>query len=92
MHGGVDAEDFVPLAVALEAAHQEIDAASSLDGVMTGVPTGFAGLDELMNGLHPGQLIVIAARPAIGKSTLASTSLEPRRSSTSSRASSSRSR
>jgi len=70
VHGGVDAEDFVPLAVALEAAQHEIDAASSHGGMMTGVPTGFAGLDDLMNGLHPGQLIVIAARPAIGKSTL----------------------
>jgi replicative DNA helicase len=38
---------------------------------MTGVPTGFADLDTLTNGLHPGQMVVIAARPAIGKSTLA---------------------
>jgi replicative DNA helicase len=34
------------------------------------VPTGFADLDKLTNGLHPGQMIVVAARPAIGKSTL----------------------
>src|SRR5699024_6495537 len=38
---------------------------------MTGVPTGFADLDELTNGLHPGQLVLVAARPALGKSTLA---------------------
>ena len=38
---------------------------------MTGVPTGFADLDELTNGLHAGQLILVAARPALGKSTLA---------------------
>jgi replicative DNA helicase len=38
---------------------------------MTGVPTGFADLDALTNGLHAGQMVVIAARPAIGKSTLA---------------------
>ncbi|NTW42828.1 MAG: replicative DNA helicase, partial [Cellulomonadaceae bacterium] len=37
---------------------------------MIGIPTGFADLDRLTNGLHPGQMIVIAARPAIGKSTL----------------------
>jgi replicative DNA helicase len=37
---------------------------------MTGVPTGFTDLDSLTNGLHPGQMIVLAARPAIGKSTL----------------------
>jgi replicative DNA helicase len=34
------------------------------------VPTGFADLDELTNGLHPGQMVIIAARPAMGKSTL----------------------
>lgn len=38
---------------------------------MSGVPTGFRDLDALTNGLHPGQMIIIAARPAIGKSTLA---------------------
>jgi replicative DNA helicase len=38
---------------------------------MAGVPTGFTDLDSLTDGLHPGQMIVIAARPAIGKSTLA---------------------
>src|SRR5215472_15923373 len=36
-----------------------------------GVPTGFADLDALTNGLHPGQMVVIAARPAMGKSALA---------------------
>ena len=40
-------------------------------GVEHGVPTGFADLDQLTRGLHPDQLIIIAARPAIGKSTLA---------------------
>ena len=34
------------------------------------MPTGFADLDSLTNGLHAGQMIVVAARPAIGKSTL----------------------
>ncbi|MFF4384468.1 replicative DNA helicase [Kitasatospora sp. NPDC001547] len=38
---------------------------------ITGVPTGFADLDQLTQGLQGGQMIVIAARPAIGKSTLA---------------------
>ena len=70
VHGGVQAEDFVPLSNAVMAAVEEIEAASSRDGTMVGVPTGFQGLDDLTNGLHPGQLIVLAARPAIGKSTL----------------------
>ena len=69
--GGVVAEDFVPLTVAVETAIDEIEAAKGRDGSMTGVPTGFSELDDLTNGLHPGQLIIIAARPALGKSTLA---------------------
>jgi replicative DNA helicase len=40
-------------------------------GGIKGVPTGFSDLDALTNGLHPGQMIVIAGRPALGKSTLA---------------------
>jgi replicative DNA helicase len=69
--GGVEAEDFVPLTVAVTTAIDEIEAAKGHDGSLTGVPTGFAELDELTNGLHPGQLIIVAARPALGKSTLA---------------------
>ncbi|TXK18935.1 replicative DNA helicase [Homoserinibacter sp. GY 40078] len=69
--GGADAEDYVPLLQAIEAATEEIEHASGRDGQMVGVPTGFAELDGMTNGLHPGQLILIAARPALGKSTLA---------------------
>ena len=69
--GGVDAEDFVPLTVAVTTAIDEIEAARGRDGSMTGVPTGFVELDELTNGMHAGQLIIVAARPALGKSTLA---------------------
>jgi replicative DNA helicase len=64
-------EDYLPLAEIMPGALDEIEAIGSRGGVMTGVPTGFADLDALTNGLHPGQMIVIAARPAIGKSTLA---------------------
>jgi len=38
--------------------------------MMTGVPTGFSDLDRLLNGLHPGQLIIVAGRPGLGKSTV----------------------
>lgn len=69
--GGVEAEDFVPLSTAVESAIDEIDAAKGRDELMTGIPTGFHELDDLTNGLHPGQLIIVAARPALGKSTLA---------------------
>ena len=40
-------------------------------GKLNGVPTGFTDLDELTQGLHGGQMIIVAARPAMGKSTLA---------------------
>ena len=64
-------EDYVPLAEIMEGTLDEIEAIGSRGGTMVGVPTGFTDLDALTNGLHPGQLIVIAARPALGKSTLA---------------------
>lgn len=63
-------EDYVPLSTSLESTLEEIEAIHAHDGTMVGVPTGFADLDELTNGLHAGQLIVVAARPAMGKSTL----------------------
>ena len=69
--GSQDAEDYVPLSIAVDAAVEEIEAASGRDGSMTGVPTGFREFDDLTNGLHAGQMIVVAARPAMGKSTLA---------------------
>ncbi|MEU3283000.1 replicative DNA helicase [Streptomyces antibioticus] len=43
----------------------------SRNGKAMGVPTGFTDLDSLLNGLHPGQIIIIAGRPGLGKSTLA---------------------
>jgi replicative DNA helicase len=64
-------EDYLPLSEIMPGALDEIEAIGSRGGGMTGVPTGFADLDALTNGLHPGQMIVIAARPALGKSTLA---------------------
>ena len=69
--GSSESEDYVPLTEAVTAAIDEIEAAKHTDGKFTGVPTGFADLDELTNGFHPGQMIIVAARPAMGKSTLA---------------------
>jgi replicative DNA helicase len=65
------ADDYLPLSEIMPDTLLEIESIGRRGGTMTGVPTGFADLDALMNGLHPGQMIVIAARPAIGKSTLA---------------------
>jgi replicative DNA helicase len=63
-------EDYAPLKDIMEGALDEIEAIDSRGDAMVGVPTGFTDLDELTNGLHPGQMIIIAARPAMGKSTL----------------------
>ncbi|GLP78477.1 replicative DNA helicase [Mycobacterium antarcticum] len=63
-------EDFVVLEQLLQPTMDEIDAIASQGGVARGVPTGFVELDEVTNGLHAGQMIVVAARPGVGKSTL----------------------
>ncbi|ODQ94033.1 replicative DNA helicase [Mycolicibacterium holsaticum] len=63
-------EDFVPLEDLLQPTMDEIDAIASQGGLARGVPTGFIELDDVTNGLHPGQMIIIAARPGVGKSTL----------------------
>ncbi|RMI34013.1 replicative DNA helicase [Nocardia stercoris] len=63
-------EDFMPLEELLQPTMDEIDSIASRGGISLGVPTGFTELDELTNGLHPGQMIIVAARPGVGKSTL----------------------
>ncbi len=68
-------DDYHVLGDILEATVDEIEVASGKSGEMTGVPTGFTDLDSLTNGLHPGQMIVIAARPAIGKALALNTPL-----------------
>jgi replicative DNA helicase len=68
-------EDYLPLADIMEGTLDEIEAIGSRGGEMVGVPTGFADLDALTNGLHPGQMIVLAARPAIGKALALDTPL-----------------
>jgi len=61
------AEDYQPLRELMDGALTEIEAISNRGGQMVGVPTGFVDLDSLTNGLHPGQLVILAARPALGK-------------------------
>ncbi|MBO0871627.1 MAG: hypothetical protein J2P15_24000, partial [Micromonosporaceae bacterium] len=68
-------EDFAVLADLLQPTLDEIEAVGSQSGVMTGLPTGFTDLDRLLNGLHPGQLIVVAGRPGLGKALALDTPL-----------------
>lgn len=69
------AEDFVALEALLQPTMDEIDAIASQGGMARGVPTGFTELDDVTNGLHPGQMIVIAARPGMGKALALDTPL-----------------
>jgi replicative DNA helicase len=64
-------EDYAPLSDIMTGVLDEIEAIENREAGLYGVPTGFADLDELTNGLHKGQMIIVAARPAVGKSTLA---------------------
>jgi replicative DNA helicase len=64
-------EDLVRFGDALNPALDELDALSYTEGGMQGISTGFIDLDELTGGFRPGQMVVVAGRPAMGKSTLA---------------------
>ncbi|WP_165617802.1 replicative DNA helicase [Mycobacterium syngnathidarum] len=68
-------EDFVALEDLLQPTMDEIDAIASQGGISRGVPTGFTEFDEITNGLHPGQMIIIAARPGVGKALALDTPL-----------------
>src|SRR5664280_2733279 len=68
-------DDYTVLGDVLEATVDEIEHASGRSGELSGVPTGFTDFDNLTNGLHPGQMIVVAARPAVGKALALDTTL-----------------
>ncbi|TAL21641.1 MAG: replicative DNA helicase, partial [Frankiales bacterium] len=68
-------EDYTLLEQLMQPTMDELEAIGSRGGSMSGVPTGFADLDGLTNGLHPGQLIVIAGRPGLGKALALDTPL-----------------
>jgi len=67
---GRSAHGYTKLGVALESALARVAAAAGKEE-LRGVSTGFRGLDHITGGLRPSQLVVVAARPSIGKSTLA---------------------
>ena len=70
-----NSEDFVALEDLLQPTMDEIDAIASNGGLARGVPTGFTELDEVTNGLHAGQMIIVAARPGVGKALALDTPL-----------------
>ncbi len=69
------AEDYAPLSDIMDGVLDEIEAIGNREAGLYGVPTGFADLDDLTNGLHAGQMIIVAARPAMGKALALDTPL-----------------
>ncbi len=61
------ASDIVPIEDIVIKVLDQIDEASKTKGRVTGLPTGFLDLDDALTGLHPSQLVLVAARPAMGK-------------------------
>ena len=64
-------EELKPIGEALEIAYNKIEELAKLKGELAGVPTGFIDLDSMLTGLHPGELIIVGARPAMGKTSFA---------------------
>jgi replicative DNA helicase len=68
-------EDYAPLSDIMAGVLDEIEAIGNREAGLYGVPTGFADLDDLTNGLHAGQMVIVAARPAMGKALALDTPL-----------------
>lgn len=62
---------FTPIKDMLEETWQRIDTLSKNQGGLRGIPTGFKSLDNILSGLQKSDLIILAARPSLGKSSLA---------------------
>jgi replicative DNA helicase len=63
-------EGFVPLSTLVNNSFSTIEKLQQHKGLVTGVPSGFADLDEMTSGLQPSDLILVAARPSMGKTSL----------------------
>ena len=63
--------DIVQLRTLMMPTIQEVERRFHLEGGIDGITSGFHGMDGLLNGFRPGQLIIMAARPSIGKTALA---------------------
>jgi replicative DNA helicase len=64
-------EDFIPIKDVLAESFDRIDELHKDKGTIRGVPTGFKDIDNLLAGLQPSDLIILAARPSMGKTSLA---------------------
>lgn len=64
-------QDFIPIRSILEAAFNRIDELHRGDHKLRGIPTGFPDMDNILAGFQKSDLIILAARPSIGKTSLA---------------------
>ena len=64
-------QDFIPVKSTLEEAFERIDRLSKKEAGLRGLPTGFIDLDNILAGLQKSDLIILASRPTLGKSSLA---------------------
>jgi replicative DNA helicase len=62
-------EGFVPLRDLVQSSFATIEKLQQHKGLVTGVPTGFVDLDEMTSGLQPSDLVLVAARPSMGKTS-----------------------
>ena len=62
---------FVAIKEGLPEAYERLDRLHKSDGALRGVPTGFKSLDEKLSGFQNSDLIILAARPSMGKTSLA---------------------
>ncbi len=65
------AQDFLPVKDALEEAYERIEKLHRGEGAFRGVPTGFNDLDNYLSGLQKSDLVILAARPSLGKTAMA---------------------
>jgi replicative DNA helicase len=64
-------QKFISARTALSEAWERIDRLHHGDAALRGVPTGFPDLDKLLSGLQPSDLVILAARPSVGKTSFA---------------------
>lgn len=63
--------EFKPISQLVSRAIEELEKLRNTKGFVTGLPTGFTALDKMTTGFHPGELIILAARPGVGKTSMA---------------------
>lgn len=68
---GLRSVEFKPIQTVLTKTQADLEALAAKKGDITGIPTGYYDLDKITSGFHPHELIIIAARPGMGKTAIA---------------------